>query len=253
MRQLIINADDYGLTPGIDDAICDLFEAGVLTSTTALVTWMEKASAAKLKKVAQGRIGLHFSLTTGKPVSDVFKGVGILTRSGMFKSRSEFDLHSFTEEMIREELDLQLDRFRSLFGEYPSHIDSHHHIHKYKKVYDVLSFYSERFGYPLRKRFLSAKEEKKSTVSPHTLFYRFNPAECWTVRKLRNVLRSVREGVSELIVHPGYSDRLLKMRSSFNRQREIEFQSLLNPQFMDELRGTDIRLISYAELLSKGC
>ena len=70
MRRLIVNADDFGLTSGVNRAVAEAFDAGVVTSTTLMAG---QPTTEEALPIAAGRptlgVGLHFNLTHGRPLS----------------------------------------------------------------------------------------------------------------------------------------------------------------------------------------
>src|SRR5687768_10987641 len=105
---LIINADDFGYTDGVNRGIIEAHQKGVVTSTSLMVDSRWSVEAAKLaKKCSRLSVGLHFVATNDE---------GPL-----------FDLNNI--QMVRDELDRQYQSFYDLTGQLPTHIDSHHHVH----------------------------------------------------------------------------------------------------------------------------
>jgi predicted glycoside hydrolase/deacetylase ChbG (UPF0249 family) len=107
-RQLIVNADDFGETAGINRGIVQCHREGVVTSTSLMVTGRAVAEAVELSQEnPRLSVGLHF---------DVWG-----------EDEREFDTHDLVA--TRDELRRQLDRFQQLLGRMPTHIDSHRHAH----------------------------------------------------------------------------------------------------------------------------
>jgi predicted glycoside hydrolase/deacetylase ChbG (UPF0249 family) len=134
---VIINSDDFGINVKTNKAIIDAFSQGLISSTTALVNFDEGLNDA-VKCVENGKIdpkaiGIHLNLTQGIPITKNIRENSLFCRNGSFNrirhSTSIFKLDSYSKECVHEELEAQIIRFKSKFGFYPSHIDSHHHIH----------------------------------------------------------------------------------------------------------------------------
>ena len=150
--QLIVNADDFGLTRGVNQGILDCFLAGSVTSATLMVNMPATGDAVSIAEANPGLgVGLHFNLTLLEPVSNA-KGLP-LDAQGQFLPRSACEkailMRRVTRAAIAEEFAAQLARFRT-FGIPLSHVDSHQHIHMMPAVYDVLAEACRREGIPLR-------------------------------------------------------------------------------------------------------
>jgi predicted glycoside hydrolase/deacetylase ChbG (UPF0249 family) len=140
-RKLIINADDFGLTQEVNDAIIDVFENGSLTSATLMVNMPGTEHAAKrAAQFPRLGVGLHYNLTEGRPVSNE-KNDCLTGPDGDFFSRNmllaRLALHKVKPSDLRWELNAQFERILRL-GIQPTHIDSHQHIHLHPTVFRVI-------------------------------------------------------------------------------------------------------------------
>jgi predicted glycoside hydrolase/deacetylase ChbG (UPF0249 family) len=151
MKKLIINADDFGLSPSVNDAIVQVWKCGNLTSTTMMVNMPGTTHAVETaKKNSALSVGLHFCITEGTALS----GASTLTdERGNFHTRMELLKKIFRRQVKSEdvfnEFILQLGKFRD-FGLSLSHIDSHQHIHMNPFVFgSILPAINEQ-KFPLR-------------------------------------------------------------------------------------------------------
>jgi len=145
MANVIINCDDLGLSLVTNEAIGTLFSKNLITSCSALVNFDEIYSARDIANEYgfSEKIGLHFNITQGLPLSDDIRHVTRVFSNGMlrddFRSQkikvlglepvfmnflSRSDLSA-----IKREFNCQVDRFVDIFGVLPSHADSHHGSH----------------------------------------------------------------------------------------------------------------------------
>ncbi len=151
---LIINADDFGLLPEVNQGIIECFEAGSITSTTLMVNTEGAPDAVELaqKHPALG-VGLHFNLTQGKPISSPLEIPSLVDDSGHFHSRSRFEkkmiLGKISLPDLKREFVAQFDRFND-WGLEMTHIDSHHHIHVFPSIFRIASNYARKVSLPLR-------------------------------------------------------------------------------------------------------
>lgn len=153
-KQLIITADDFGLSTGTNEAIIACHRAGSVTSTTLMVNMPAAKEAAALAKAnPELGVGLHFTLTLGRPACSPEDVPTLVDENGCFRPRRATEQRAFSGRLrtadIRRELHGQLERFRS-FGLEPTHVDSHQHIHLFPAVFNVLAEFCVEQSLPLR-------------------------------------------------------------------------------------------------------
>ena len=151
---LIINADDFGLLPEVNQGIIECFEAGSITSTTLMVNTQGATDAVELaQKHPVLGVGLHFNLTQGKPIRSPVDIPSLVDDSGNFHNRSRFEkkmiLGKIQPNDLKREFTAQCDRFGEL-GLEMTHIDSHHHIHVFPSIFKIVSNYARKVSLPLR-------------------------------------------------------------------------------------------------------
>lgn len=139
-RNILLVADDYGMTDGVSDGIARLAEAGRLSATSALVTLPRWARDAPRLAGLRGLIvpGLHLNLTLGVPLGSMprlapdggFPDIGALVRGALLR---RIDRAEVEHEFVR-----QIDRFRDAAGYLPEMIDGHQHAHALPIVRDAL-------------------------------------------------------------------------------------------------------------------
>ena len=151
MKNLIINADDFGLTDEISDAIIHVFKIGNLTSTSLMTNMPSSSYAIKLAKENPGlAIGLHFNISEGKSSF----GVSSLTDSnGFFKDKMRLIWNIFFNRInfkdIKKELYCQYNYLKKA-GISPTHLDSHQHIHMNPKVFKIAADFAKEKGLNIR-------------------------------------------------------------------------------------------------------
>ena len=146
---LIVNADDFGLSRGQNYGIIEACRRGIVTSTTALVNGEAVEHAAQLSRdVPALGVGMHFVLTLGMPLSQM-PG---LTRDGQL-GKWIWELAeqgALPLEEIARELECQFNRFVDVFGQAPTHIDSHHHVHMIPAIFPLVAEFARRKGVAMR-------------------------------------------------------------------------------------------------------
>lgn len=154
-RQVIVNADDFGLSANENAVILGAFQAGLISSATAMANMpaFEAACVIARHPLLEGRIGLHFNLTYGRPLSQ-----SILARPNFCDSAGVFDLnlarHRFwlsreDRHAVLEELEAQWQRCLDN-GLRPSHLDSHQHVHNIWPIGEIVARFARRQGVAVR-------------------------------------------------------------------------------------------------------
>ena len=220
-KHLIVNADDFGLTEGVNDGIVECHRRGILTSTSMMVTGhaVDHALALAADNPDLG-IGLHW---------DVFG-----------EDEREFDTHDLPA--VRDEFHRQLAEFVRLFGRLPTHVDSHRHAHRDEHLMPVFRELVAPLGVPLRGdgtvRFVGgfyAQWEWLVTDLEHV-----------SVEFLVSMLRDeVPEGWTEVSCHPGYVQP--DCAWIYAHEREAELATLTDPRVRDAVAALGIELASYAD------
>ena len=214
MRRLIVNGDDFGLSQGVNRGIVEAYARGVLTSTSMMVDMPASADAGRLAgEHPELGVGLHVVLAQGAD-----------------------------PDSAAAEIERQLARFADLTGRPPTHLDSHHHVHRDPDLLPAFLAATRRHGLPLRDhcgvRHIGGfygrwdGETHLEQVGPSALE--------------RLVATEVADGVSELCCHPGYVGD--DLRSSYTVEREAELATLCDPRVGAMLREHGIRLVSFREV-----
>lgn len=131
--KLIINADDFGVSEDINNAILQSFQEGLISSTTIMTNMPGFQQACEIISSQNlcGKVGIHLNLTEGYPIT---REMSLCKRfcdySGRFKSQRNtlFWLNKEENRIVYNEIQAQLNRLfeRNIT---PTHIDSHHHYH----------------------------------------------------------------------------------------------------------------------------
>ena len=151
MKKLIVNADDFGLTEGVNRAILDGHNNGIITSTTLMANGMafDSAVAACLAAPSLG-VGVHLNLTQGRPVSPSSRVPSIVTSEGSFCASPGILVWQILTRRVRladveTELRSQIDKVASA-GIRITHLDSHKHIHVVPQLFNVVVKLAREYG-----------------------------------------------------------------------------------------------------------
>ena len=274
---LIVNADDFGITQGASDAIVACHLAGSVTSTT-LMSSMDAAEYAvrlAMQHPSLG-VGLHFNLTSGRPLVASPDGASLLGVSGEFISRGELLrkclFGQIKAKQVSDELEAQYALMRNL-GLMPTHVDSHQHVHAIPLIFRVLSQFANRLRIPMRMPWrwrgtATGKSIRRRVreIALDRVLHRCNarkpkglpsndgfcsvfdldatPAEL-SLDSYTRLLQPYRSGVVELMVHPADVDAVLMGRTAITAISEVENRLLRMPGFAELVQASGFRLQSY--------
>jgi len=248
-RILIVNADDCNLSHEVTRGILEAHRCGIVTSSTVMVNLpgLERTRE-MLRSAATLDVGLHLNLTFGPPVLPAGSVASLVDTSGLFFRDPSRQSQAGDPRHIRQELGAQAARFRTVFGRRPSHVDSHHHLHRFAPVFEVALDLAVSLGLPLRALSpeMAGRIRNHGLAAPDRMVGDVGPQPYWTRERLLSTIASLGEGVTELVCHPGYADATLA--SSYATQRDAERQALCDPGVAEALQGAGVRLAGYREL-----
>jgi hypothetical protein len=272
-KLLIVNADDYGRTPGVSRGIRQAHAQGIVTSTTALMNMpgIERELATAMKVTPGLGLGVHLVLTSGKPLSRAERLASITGGKDVFPGLEEFlrILPGVDPEQAADEWDCQIRRFVSVTGKKPDHLDSHHHVTFFTEgLFSKMLLLAREYGCAIRiphpcpsgecdglpREFCGAVREFVPSLIRESGVYRPDRFigtfydERATAEHLTAILRELTPGVSELMCHPGYADAELLEGSSYNVPREREISILTAESIRNALGEHEIRLIKFSDL-----
>jgi hopanoid biosynthesis associated protein HpnK len=151
MKELIINADDFGLSSGANRAIIRAWQEGVLTSTSLMTGGKGFEEAVELGRANPGlQVGLHLTLVQGRAVvahtgfPTIADQEGNFTNDPVHAGMRYFFLKPLRKQ-LRREIEGQIKRFLAT-GLSLSHVDGHLNIHMHPVVFDILCELMPRYG-----------------------------------------------------------------------------------------------------------
>jgi predicted glycoside hydrolase/deacetylase ChbG (UPF0249 family) len=147
-------------------------------------------------------------------------------------------------EAVRDEVERQLDTFRRLMRQEPSHMDSHQHMHRKEPVHTILRSIADSLNIPCR---------GYSTVRYRGDFYGQTRTgdpfhQAISVEALVKLLAELPPGVTELGCHPGFGSELNTM---YTREREQEVRALCDVRVREVIDREKIVLCSFNEWYAK--
>ncbi len=271
MKRLIINADDLGYDERVNRAIVELFEAGLVSSTSCLTNmpaWPQ--AAAYLREHPGLGAGVHLVFNAGYPVLPAQKVPALIGPDGRFLDDGQIlrSLRPGTTGQLRAEFRAQIERFIADVGRPPDHLDNHCSISYVRPDrFRVTLELAQEYGLPIRAPFGDDLEEQAGMLArhndlplwlvrwmgaryrrrvdrlgirrPNTFIQHFSMPGHRTPEYLLAVLDGLRDGwVSELLAHPGYD----------GGWREEDLRALLDPRVRERLGQGDIELIGFTAL-----
>ncbi len=274
-RRVIINADDFGITAGVNKAIFELVDAGRLTSTSVMTNMAGYADILQLK----GRIGigLHFNLTVGHPVTESLKISTLVNESGEF-----FELPTLLKNVkmgkvsrkdVETEFKAQIKRLLDL-GIQPDHLNSHESVLKYPFFIRAVQRTTSHYGIEAVRSFSPREFDYTRLLSPgkivRSLYLSFQKMTLryngyhvadrhdsllemgldyrMACEKLHDVFMDISEGVLEFVVHPGYCNGDHQPLGGYVSERETELKALLSDEFGSVLKLSEVDLVSFKDL-----
>jgi chitin disaccharide deacetylase len=285
VRRLIVNADDFGLTAGVNRAIVEGNRTGVVTSATLMANAQASAGAIELAKAQpELKIGCHVVLIDGAPIT---ANLPTLTNgsSHFLSSLKKFAVAAVRGQIAPEEIQREVEaqiRKIQVNGVTLTHVDSHKHTHMFPHVLRPVLRAAKACGIrAIRNPFEPLRSWPGITVfrtpalwlrSAGVMVFQMFASEFrralneegmvstdGTVgiavtglldqQKLLCILEAIPDGTWELVCHPGYADADLRAAGTrLTKSREVELSALTSAETKNALLRHQIQLISYADL-----
>jgi chitin disaccharide deacetylase len=278
---LIVNADDYGHSPGTSQGILEAHLKGVVTSTSVMITFPGAAEEVKeaQKSTPNLGLGLHFAISgqDSRPALPTSEVSSLLREGGLFHPINTWYSHytNFNPDELRREMLAQYDLFVKVAGQKPDHLDSHHHLTfchpaALRTMFEIAKEHkipvrnpgfvngvvtdeaiAAMLGNVPESVRVSIIEETKQIYAaghprwPDTFHVNFYDTTA-TLGDLLLTLTNLPEGVNELMSHPGYADE--KLISIYAAKREDEITILTHKSVQEVIKSQGITLTNYAVL-----
>ena len=227
---LIVNADDFGLSAGVNRGIIRAHEDGIVTSASLMVRQPGAAEAADYARQNPSlSVGLHLDLG-----------------EWVYRDGEWFALYQVVPPddagAVRDEAARQLETFIRLLGRPPTHVDSHQHAHRAEPLLGVAHALAADLGVPLRHFTPGVRycgdfygQGGKGDPLPQLI----------TPAALVEVIRALPPGVTELACHPGDDPTL---DSTYRDERIAEVRALCHPTVRAALHEHGVKLVSFRDL-----
>ena len=240
--KLIVNADDFGYSNGVNYGIIDAYKNGIVRSTTMMAGMPGFNHAVKLAKENKGLgVGVHLTLTCYKPVLDNHKT--IVNEDGYFdrKLYSEENIMNIDLEEIYREFEAQIEKVKKA-GIEITHLDSHHHMHTIKELKPVIERILAKYNLPIRGG-LDYEINYDKVMNFNGSFYN----QTINFNGFKNLLEKDVETL-DVMSHPAYLDKLIFELSSYNTKRMYELELLTSDEVKNLIKEKGIELSNYREI-----
>jgi hopanoid biosynthesis associated protein HpnK len=271
VRRLVVNADDFGRSRSINEAVIRAHREGILTTASLMVNEMGFDEAVKLaKENAKLGVGLHLTLLVGHSALPPGKIPGLVDSRGEFGNNPftggmNYFFKSSLREPLRAEIHAQFEKFYST-GLKLDHVNGHLHFHLHPTVFGILMEDAEQLGI----RHLRLTRDclaRSRRMSRGHIFYKISHAAIFeflsgrarkildakhirhaqiTFGLLQNarvdedyilkLLPELPPGDSELYSHPSLDEF------------KHEFHALISPRVKEKIKALGIQLIRYQDL-----
>lgn len=268
-RQLVVNADDFGFAPDVNQGIVEAHRGGILTAATLMANGAAFEDAARLARETPSLdLGCHLVLIGG---SSLLTGRAYpASVAGLVSALFRRDIRPY------EELRAQIRKIRDA-GICPTHLDTHKHTHLAPPVLDAVARLAEEFGIrwvrrpfdfpmnglrggiPAMKRMASGalgimRRRVHRTLERHGCrttdhFAGFQITGRFRVKELLELIAMLPDGSTEFMCHPGRCGEWLRAAETrLKESRERELEALTAPEVKVALARNEIQLVSYSEL-----
>ncbi|HSC46368.1 MAG TPA: ChbG/HpnK family deacetylase [Candidatus Acidoferrum sp.] len=293
MKNLIVNADDLGWTAGVNRGIAQAHRNGIVTSASLLANGSAFADGVETAHALPGLgVGVHLNLSDGRPTAPAGQVKSLLNEEGKFAGGPEslllrLSTKSLLAKDVEKEWDAQISKVRDA-GIQPSHLDGHKHVQMLPGLFAIALRLARKHGIaavrvsheasPLRtaltgeganagvvlKQGVQARGLKllardaralaeRSGISTADYFCGIAQTGILTKAGVAKLLKSLPQGTTELMCHPGYVDDDLRNSGTRLREsRQVELEILTDKDIRKSIADLGIRLINYAEIAVPG-
>ena len=279
-HQLVVNADDFGISRGVNRGIVEAHRTGLVTSASLMANLPSAEDALTRAAICPDLgLGLHLTLTAGRPLSPPEWVPTLVDADGQFlvlgRLLARLSLGQVRRDELRRELTAQVE-WAQRRGIRPHHVDSHHHVHVHPRVAPIVIELAREHqvawvrcpvegGLSPSLLALPPKDAAR-TVAISTLGalarVLVKRAGLNTARHFRGIglgmgfgeagllptLEALAPGLTELMTHPGHPDEELARHTVFAEGRDRELEALTAAAARDTVRRRRIRLTSFAWL-----
>ena len=279
MKNLIVNADDFGRHELINRAVEKAFNSGCLRSATLMAGGIAFDDAVKLAKKIPGLgVGIHFTLANGNPVLPPSEIPTLVTEEGIFhgdyiKFLKRYIGGKISLQEVRSELAAQLEKIQRA-GLTLTHFDSHQHLHHVPGIVkiavelaqaagigamrianaklfdgelDSIGKFVGRLGLGSLAKFASRQARKKNFATPEH-FAGIVAGESVSESFMLKLIEHLQEGTTEVMLHPGTDNKILQDFCQWEHDFEEELAAVTSPKVLSLLAEKNVSAINFSDL-----
>lgn len=281
MKQLIVNADDFGLHETINLGIIKGYTKGCITSTSIMAgaPAFEHAAALAAEHLRLG-IGVHLTLVGGAPVAEPGRISSLIDGDGLLCSSypvflKKFCFSGIRLEEVKLELTAQVEKVIAA-GITITHLDSHQHMHVVPGIIDVVIDIAKQFniralripaepllfwggfkpdigriigraGLSVLARLAGLKAQRAGLAVPEH-FYGMLAGGNMDERLLLTIIDKLPNGLSEVMVHPGVDNIVLNQKFGWGYHWQQELAAVVSPRVLARLEQYQVKLVAFSSL-----
>ena len=279
MKQLIINADDFGRHNLINRAVQDAFQKGCLKSASIMAGGVAFDDAVNKARSLKGLgVGIHLTLANGNPVLPPAEIPTLVTAKGKFHDNHAAFLKLYLQKKInldevRAELAAQIEKVKRADLNL-THVDSHQHLHHVPGIIDIVLDLADaagihairisdtkifegefggvgqfigRLGLTSLAKFAAHKAYNKNFLYPNH-FTCIVAGESVTEKFMLNLIDKLKDGTTEVMLHPGRSNEVLKDFCKWEHDFEAELDAVTSPKVLKFLAEKNIGAVNFSAL-----
>lgn len=279
MKKIIVNADDFGRHELINRAVERAFKSGCLKSATLMAGGVAFEDAVEVaKKNPNLGVGIHFTLANGNPILPPKEIPSLVTEEGTFhgnyiKFLKRYLSGKISLAEVRSELAAQLEKI-SRTGLTLTHFDSHQHLHHVPGIVEIvldlattakisamrvadtklfdgeldsLGKFLGRLGLGSLAKFAAYMAHKKNFKTPEH-FAGIVAGESFSENFMLKLIENLREGTTEVMLHPGTDNKILCDFCDWEHDFEEELAAVTSPKILSALAEKNISTINFSDL-----
>ena len=284
MKRLIITADDFGLSPAVNQAIEQAYTEGILTTTSLMAgaDYAEDAVECALRNPGL-KVGLHVAVTRARPVLPVREIPDLVDSDGklpgqLFQSGVRYFFLPKIRNQLEREITAQFEAFKS-YGLKLDHVNAHNHMHLHPTVFSIILKVGRRYGMrsvripyePLLPLWRSGSDNlmqrafmnlflgpwvalqrarlPRAGVNSNDFLFGLYDTGRMGVDCIKRLLPSLPEGVSEIYFHPARADLAGDRPLHDSNACAMELETLLDENIRALLQSLQIKRISFSDIV----
>ncbi len=287
-RKLIVNADGFGFTRGVNKGIIESIEKGIVRSISCNVNFPYIQEVQYIARTHPNvSIGLHLNVNVGKPVCPPSQVPSLINGSGEFHGNQftkKFLLREIRISELQRECEAQILKLQS-FGVQISHLDGHQNKHLYPGYFGSVLKLGRKYGirrirchrryiflrtggsrmkrllyyYLTHPRQMAAHgydrmamkvaEKRGFKMADRMISCGYiDESEKYRLGAWIDIVRSLPVGINEMYCHPGYPDDELRRYATYVDERQLEVAVLTSPDLRQEIQKENVQIISFKEI-----